>query len=721
MTANGVANRSRLVRLAVSPLGVFIAAFLALATMALQWYQPAPPRGFEVDVVFPRGHAGLSEPLVVSGETGAGDFFFVRYTSETSAVLGHERWGSPSTLSAAFEVRPGERRRLRLELPALAHTRGGSRGGGDEVRVSLDGQEVFRATTRFYLRKSSQVFFAENPIGGGTCSREFSGWIYGLDGRVLHGNARHVFSWRERIAWWFSDGKWQVIMVLFASAGIVALWTALRAAPGARMRSAFAWTVGCVIRHRWFVGTAVLCAGVFGCVITGGTGRLFFPEMFGDFYDYQAASLLQGRLDVPEPAVSGEAFIVAKKYYGYFGITPALLRLPLVIFDLRFGWWSRSFMLVAFIGALCATYFILREILRLVAPAKLVPDAWMTVLFTLNVGLGSTLFFLSSRAYIYHEATLWGTTFALAATGCTLRYLAAPRARAWLAALLFGLLALHARPPSGLFALVLLSCAALAVAWRSWRRRDQQLAAVLRQNLALPFVCFLGVLSFNGLSYLKFGTFDGAPLKYHVQYHPERLGRIAGKNFHLANLGFDFSAYTWRRNFELRETFPWFYMSGRDLGHYPNSKIDLAEPTLALPYAMPGLVFLAIVGGAIACWRWASLRLPAFVVLVGVGPMAAAMFTAVAISQRYTADFCPWLISLAAIGFMAAEATPKLSRRTFAFLVAPLTVAAMFITIAITIHYQGTGVWGVPDDVTQRYRALRKKADSLFGVTNHEL
>lgn len=695
-------------------------AFLFLATLALQWYQPAPPRDYEVDIVFPRGHADLSEPLVVTGETGTGEFLFVRYRDETHAVLGYERWGSASVFSAPFDVRPGERRRVRLDLPTLSHTRGGARGGGDDLRIGLDGREVFHTTATFTLRKSTRVFFGENPIGGGTCHREFSGWIYHRDGRSLHGNARHIFFWRERLAGWFTDGIFQVLCVALASSALAWLSHALRAAPAATLRRA-AHAVGAwIATHRWFVGTSAVCTAAFFVVLTGGTGRLFFEENFGSFYDYQAASLLQGRLDVPEPGVSGEAFIVGGKYYGYFGITPALLRLPLVAFDLGFGWWSRTFMLVAFGAALLAAYQILRAVLRLVAPEKLAPAPWMAAVFTLNVGLGSTLFFLGSRAYIYHEATLWGATFALAATASTLRFLAAPRSRAWLPALACALLSLHARPPSGLFALVLLSCAALAVAGRAWHARDQPLAPLLRRGVALPLVCFSGVLSFNALSYLKFKTFDGAPLKYHVQYHADRIDRIEGRNFHLANLGYDFSAYMWRPNFELRPTFPYFYMTGKDPGVYPDSKIDLAEPTLALPYAMPTLVFLALFGGMIACGRWPPLRWPALVIFVAIGPMAVALFTAVAVSQRYTADFCPWLIALAAIGLMALESARATWRRLCLALVVPLTLAAMFITVAITIHYQGTGVWGVPDDVKARYQALRKRADGFFGVSNHE-
>ena len=99
----------------------------------------------------------------------------------------------------------------------------------------------------------------------------------------------------------------------------------------------------------------------FAWVVTGGGFKFIFPEGFGAFYDFQAASLLQGRLDVAEEGIGNEAFIYAGKYYGYFGLTPALMRLPLVIFDVAFGNLSRAFMLIDYTGCLIAAHLLLRS------------------------------------------------------------------------------------------------------------------------------------------------------------------------------------------------------------------------------------------------------------------------------------------------------------------------------------------------------------------------
>ena len=46
---------------------------------------------------------------------------------------------------------------------------------------------------------------------------------------------------------------------------------------------------------------------------------------------------------------------------------------------------------------------------------------------------------------------------------------------------------------------------------------------------------------------------------------------------------------------------------------------------------------------------------------------------------------------------------------------AAATLWACALTFAMTLHYQGAMVWGVPDDTKARYQALRKTADHLLG------
>jgi hypothetical protein len=284
-------------------------------------------------------------------------------------------------------------------------------------------------------------------------------------------------------------------------------------------------------------------------------------------------------------------------------------------------------------------------------------------------------------------------------------------------------LAVHARPPLGLFALSLTGFAAVADAvrrWRAWRGWGRNPAGVRRlatlvRPAAVGVLAAAGVLTFNGLSYLKFKTLEGAPLKYHVQYNAERLGAIDGRNFHLSNVRHNLDGYFSRPDLLIRPVFPYFYIEGYPPDHYPHAKIDLAEPTLALPYSMPAILFLAVGGGALAFLFWPDARRPLLVIAAATLPMAAALVLAIAISHRYTADFCPPLLLALAFGVTGLHVLPHLYRRIVRVVAVALAVPSVVITVAITLNFQGERVWGVPDDVRQNYQTLRKNVDGFLG------
>ena len=700
--------------LAASTAALFTCVILSWC--CLRYYHPPWPSVMDLTVVFGEVRAGHSEPLITTGETDAGEFVFVKFLPDGTAAVGYDRWGAGGPVSAPVKIAAGVRYPLQIELPSLGRTRDRAVRSAGRLRVTFNGATLVDAPDGgFELHKPSHVFFGENPIGGSSCGPHFSGEIFRADGRLLKGNVRQNYSLRDRIASWLDSGRWQVLGVLLASGAVG--WAS--------------WWLGRVRRedlggilinagrtiwlHRWFVVTTAVCATAFAWMITDGTFQFEFAESFGDFYDYQAASLLQGRLDVPTGVLSGEAFVVDGKTYGYFGITPALLRLPFAAYDVEFGCLSRSFMVGYFVAYLTLVYLTLLRTASLAGLPFGRPANWITVLLLANVGLGSTLFFLSSRAYIYHEAALCGVMFALLSGYCTLRYLAAPETKWWLGGLIAGVLSVHSRPPVGLFALTLLGCAALFTLVRAWTAQPAgKKFAPLFAPLAIGALSILGVLSFNGLSYLKFKTFDGAPLKYHVQYNPERLAKIEGKNFHAGNFRYNFSVYVWRPGFILRPTFPYISMRGPGPEIYPESKIDLAEETLALPYSMPCLVFLALLGCASAGAAGAATRRPVFALTLAIIPMTGALFTAVATSQRYTADFCPWLIFLAAFGLPALQAASGRWRVWSHTAIVALAACSLFVTTALTFHYQGERVWGVPDETRANFLKVRKRVDEFF-------
>ncbi len=116
--------------------------------------------------------------------------------------------------------------------------------------------------------------------------------------------------------------------------------------------------------------------------------------------------------------VSFEGFRIGTRTYEYQGPVPALMRLPIEAFTDRFhGRLTRVSMLVA---DLVALWFLVRQVLetrRIVrgeAASRGAPSWAWTALTTFGLGTSSVLF-LASKAWVYHEALLWGAAFSL---GC---------------------------------------------------------------------------------------------------------------------------------------------------------------------------------------------------------------------------------------------------------------------------------------------------------------
>ena len=466
----------------------------------------------------------------------------------------------------------------------------------------------------------------------------------------------------------------------------------LARAGGARLRS-----------HAWFVATAAVCLAAFVGLVTGGTGALAYPESFGDFYDYQAASLLHGHLDVPAVAISGEAFVVNGRFYGYFGPTPALLRLPFVAFGWQWQRLARPAMVAYYLASLVAAWALLRRARRQFGGPGALPSPLATVLFTLASGLGSSLLFLGSRAYTYHEAILCGAALALWSAWFALTWSARPGSRAWLGALACAALAVQARAPAGLFALALLGATAVAVGRRPEHRR---LAA------AVGVACVAGALSVNAVGYLKFGVFDGSPFEYSAQYDATRLARFDNRKFHLLNVTYTADAYLLRPHLQARQHFPWLRIDRLPRGTHPRARMDHLEPTAGLPYTMSALVGLAVFGAAVSLRRRSAPRRDLVLLGLGFAPQAAAMLCTVVVSQRYTGDFVPLLIAAGATGLAAVDGAPTGRRRTGLAVLLVLAAWSVVANMSLALWYQGEGVWGVPDDVKQNYHRLQQRIDA---------
>jgi hypothetical protein len=226
-----------------------------------------------------------------------------------------------------------------------------------------------------------------------------------------------------------------------------------------------------------------------------------------------------------------------------------------------------------------------------------------------------------------------------------------------------------------------------------------------------------GALTFNAQAYLKFGTFDGAPLALNRGYNAERLAVIDGKNMHVANIPFNFYSYVWYPNLRLEPTFPWIFL-GADgpRREFPAAKMDLPDATLAMPYSMPALFALATVGAAIVAWRRREARGALAVTWFAVAAPALILLTAIATAHRYTGDFCPFLIVAGVWALAAMDGWRSPGRSVGLGMLAIAALWSVLLTLAFTLHYQRAVVWGVPQEPRKAYQQWQERFTAGWGL-----
>ena len=708
----------------------FLLGILAFGIIISSFYIPknkqydlGPSETFEITVL--SKPKASREAFIVTGKPQAGVFIYFIYESPTTARIGYDAWGSGGPISEAFPISLGKPLSIQVKLP----------GGNPQVvfdntsqayvEVSVNNKRILNTWVNWFPVNLPDVYYGYNPIGGSSCSESFSGSIkqgyrvlWGvpydqmsfpakLRHTVIHSLAKYILLAREIILTGIFLG-----LLLYC------------------LRSLRAWYAKLPTQtqhaYRSFILSIIPCLAVFFYYITRGSFRLFDTEVFNNFYDYQAQSLLKGRLDVPYVAIGGEAFVYNHKLFGYFGLTPALLRLPFALLHVTPGTLSRAYMLIYFAVILTTSFNLLRLHFRFLKADAFEPPTWSIVLLILNVGLGSSFLFLGARAYTYHEAILCGACFALLSIYFSYRILYEPSTSRWVLAISSALLSIHARATTGLFAFFFVGVVASYLLWCSVRSKNGvskiQASPVSSISIKLFFFiivsCGLGLFSFNCVSYLKFHDFSGFPLRYNVQYTPERLANFGGKEFQLGNFFYDFYQYFSGVTFSLSKHFPYYvpYNEYQSSFWHITPKIDMIEPTLGIPWIMPGLLVSSLLGLLLITVHVPRFRLPVLLLWTAMLPVACILLCAVVISQRCTADFCPFLIVGMVFCLVSLETLAQRTKVALLTTLSVLTLMACIVTSLVCMSFQGGRTLGVTDSDVSRIESLKSRVDSFFGV-----
>ena len=399
------------------------------------------------------------------------------------------------------------------------------------------------------------------------------------------------------------------------------------------------------------------------------------------FFTAQAKALLNGRLWVAPDDLAGECFEVDDRCFGYFGITPSLVRLLGIPFGVASTplWLSVAILMTIWLSV----YLVATLVQRSSAPSGLF--LWGAMI---GLGVGSVLM-TATRPFVYDEAIIWATLFVIGALLCFSKWLWYSRAIWLLGAALCGIAAANARPtfivPSmvlGLGALVRVHRCAM------WRQTRTVIAAVAL--IALP------ALTAAAVFVIKFGTpIPDLTLNEQVPEQPmwaTILDRNGGTTVGLEFVPTAMFAY-WRPDSVLPSR-EWPYVRfarAKPLYLPPLAKGGTyTEPTSSLPASMPlpaaalliGAAWLLLPGTTLQIARADRFLCTTLLLTAALVPVVTV--TNFAMTQRYLVDFYPLLaVGSGVFGFLYTRG--RIGQRWLIMLAVGFTALSVLINIGIGV------------------------------------
>jgi hypothetical protein len=435
-----------------------------------------------------------------------------------------------------------------------------------------------------------------------------------------------------------------------------------------------------------------------------GTGRL-------DFYSAQALSILRGRLDVPSETLGGECFFVPwatdhSTCLGYFGIAPAVARIPVLVFLAALGFlrWAdlsaaglASQSLTGVNETLVVVSWLLAfavfsvAITRFVSRVMTFFPSGRPKFFNALVGgggaiaLSSPMWILAARPMMYEEAILWATTLVLLISTAGLEFMLTGERR-------FIFVAGIGAASVGLIRITAIIPALLVLGWMvvgEYRRYRRDLTGRGLTNLTLISLSALMAVAFTALvNLVKFHTVL-VPMAYHAQIgsDPARLAMYGAGILNPRVLTTKLNEYFGPGPFlEVLTSRPVTFRSHEIVPMWPatHAILDAGGESSSVPGWLPGLTCLAALG-VVALWRFRE-RLPSSVqqvcALVAVGSLPLLVFPGFA--TRYIVDLAPALVLAGLVGtvWLTAGRTISVSR----FILVSLVLLAIVAQSALDVR-----------------------------------
>ncbi len=141
----------------------------------------------DLEVRFPLNRFGLSEPLITTGATGAGDLIYIVYVDAGHVQVGFDHWGIRGFVSPLVAVDYHSVHVLRIAFGALlplsrdtwpsSLSRAEIKAISGRVRITIDGNAALDVASESYEVPSASILIGRNQIGGSTTGPRFTGTI----------------------------------------------------------------------------------------------------------------------------------------------------------------------------------------------------------------------------------------------------------------------------------------------------------------------------------------------------------------------------------------------------------------------------------------------------------------------------------------------------------------------------------------------------------------
>ena len=439
-----------------------------------------------------------------------------------------------------------------------------------------------------------------------------------------------------------------------------------------------------------------VCVGVMVVCVYGWCTRWTFDPSFtgktrsDSFFTAQADALIRGRLWVDPKSMDTvlECYYNGGKCYGYFGLTPSLLRVPIL---LVIGPTTQSFAIfmipLAAGVALGASLDLCRQFAR--PMARQARGAVFMCVAAVTLGPGSVLILLADP-FLYQEAIVWSIAGVMLAVNFYWRWLHSNNTRYLALTVVFCIFAAGARPTTVLVGVV------LGVAVLIAHRRHVS----LRSNVAVAGVglIVLPALFSFGVLFLKFDQPSPPPNGYRSptgEGFPfvKPCGNPKFEN-HPKFLPTNLLAYFRPDAVRLYKDWPNVrFKTGYCIG--PNSptylwplKVGdvLVEKTTSLPDIMP----IPLVAAGIATYAAVRRRkIKELVVLAAVATIGLIASSTIGMTSRYLGDFYPLLaIGLAMSATVLGSAKRKSTLVTLTYIVLVLVLWSLLANASLLTRYR---------------------------------